>query len=281
MPVLSRPTRRRTGPEALRWPRSYRPPFTLSRGTCYLQAVIADSPVAFWRLEELAGFPADGIGTNPVTVTTGTPTRGVPGPLLSGDPSYATTFPAGTNFTVPDAPAIDVGDVFSIEFWLKRSAGVPGSGNLCGVINKGATGGNAYEVFIGGSDFLTLFNAGVGNVAFCDTQILNTDWHYAAVEKEAATIHWYLDGVQIADDIVTTPTYGNSTDVLVIGGETTSTNSFLGSLKDVALYNYRLGPTRVATHYAARSLACTMPIWYPAFAGGTFYEEPTDLLIEA
>lgn len=276
MPVPPVPARRRTGPQALRWPRSYRPQSTLSRGTCFFQEAVADSPVAYWRLGELSGNPQDSVGTNHVTALVGTAQYGQPGFLLPGDPDYCVRLGGAAGFVTPDAPALDVGDNFTIEFAIRPDA----VGLLQTIFDKGGTGGDAPSIIITSGNNLSLFSRNVGHVAFGSVvELAKPRWY--GVTKSGATTHWYTDGAQITDDPGTNTAFANSSDLLFLGCDTNSANFFTGLLDEVVFYRYALSGTRMAAHYAARSIACTLPIWYPSFFAATQYDEPTDSLIEA
>jgi len=214
----------------------------------YTAKVLADAPNAYWRLGEASGNPRDSVGTNNVNAVGGSPTYSVAGSLIR-DGNTAMTFPASSGLQVPDATALDVGDVFSIEFWVKRAAGSISDGNVHGIFNKQSTGGFAPQVFIGGSNILTLWSGAVGNVQFGATITDTTTWHHAVVTKSGATIRWYLDGALTPDDPGTATTFTNTTSVLIIAGEGLTTNSLLGSLDELALYNYALTAAQVSDHY--------------------------------
>jgi hypothetical protein len=86
----------------------------------YAAAVVADSPVSWWRLDEPPGSPgfADAMGRNPGTWTTA-PTLGVTG-VASGN--AAAYFPAGANAygEVPFAADINT-QPLTVECWVRTT----------------------------------------------------------------------------------------------------------------------------------------------------------------
>lgn len=228
------------------------PFYVVAYKATFRNAVLADGPRAYWRLGESSGLPQDIAGTNHVSSVAGSPTYGVAGG--TGDGNTAMTFPAGSCLVVPRAPALDVGDSFTIEFLVKRSTVVSG---LYGIFSGQHAGGDSPYVFIDGSGNPTLWSNGVGRVATCDTAILDTTaFHLGAVTKDGPACHWYLEGAQTPDDIASPYTYTNSTAPVAIGAETTSgTNSAEATLDEMLLYSYALSPARLAAHNAALSLA--------------------------
>jgi hypothetical protein len=112
-------------------------------GSVYAEAVLADSPVSYWRLGESSGTVAvDEMGTN-VGTYVGSITLGQTGALV-GDADTSVLFnPADSEITVADHASLDVGDVFSLECWVNRDsvAGTPG-----GLFMKGFTGFELHDL---------------------------------------------------------------------------------------------------------------------------------------
>src|SRR5207248_8254630 len=89
-------------------------------GGAYSTTVLADGPVAYWRLGETAGTAiADSSGNGRTGTASGGVTLGVPG-ALTGDPNTAVAFDGSTGkVTVPDATALRLNGTFPVGFFAK------------------------------------------------------------------------------------------------------------------------------------------------------------------
>src|SRR5262245_47625658 len=83
---------------------------------------MADAPRAYFRFREASGDPGDssGFGNNIRTVA-GTPQYRQPSPI-TGDPTDTSILLDNdpTTLSADDANSLDLGDVMSVEAWVKR-----------------------------------------------------------------------------------------------------------------------------------------------------------------
>lgn len=224
----------------------------------YRAAVMADSPVGYWRLgdptpaiaaDEIGIHPGKGIGTDVAA--------GVPG-ALANDPD--TAFHFGSQQT----SYIDMGDFFafpgtapySLELWAR----MVDDGNYKVFISKDdATSGSpdiGYEVFGGTS-------SGNGQVYFrrygtspsawnTITQPLPYSvWTYFVATYDGVTLRFYVNGAVAAGSAMG-GSEATSTSHLVFAGDVGGSGShFEGDLDEVAIYDKALDATRVAAHWQA------------------------------
>ena len=91
---------------------------TAARGGSYFDEVMADSPAAYWRMDEASGQPQDSSGNgNNTTTTSGTPTYSQPehwSPTLPA-PRSSSNRHRRTTSRHPDHATLDLGDVFTLE----------------------------------------------------------------------------------------------------------------------------------------------------------------------
>ena len=215
-------------------------------GPTYSATVLADAPVAYWRLGETSGTTAvDQKATSPGTYT-GSYALGQAGALSADTDTSISVGPSAGYVSVPDDPRFDLGDgPFSIEFWAKRSG--TGSGYL---LNKGNGG---YGVFFAGSDNKLHFEKVNTQATAQESGTTDQAWHHWAIVQGAGTANAiiYKDGVNS-----TTPnnqsTFVDTASPLEIGRQVSST-PFFGGLDEVAIYNKTLTGAQVAAHYAART----------------------------
>lgn len=217
----------------------------------YADVIIADTPVAYWRLGEPSGSPLDSSGNGHTLTANGSPTYGVTG-ALNGDPNTAMTFNGTTQYLqVLHASWMDFGDVFTFETWAKRPAAV----NLFEYLVRLYDPGPSLELRAG-VPYLrtssTLLRHG--------TDITGSDWHHVVVTKDADDAFVYIDGADVTvfddDDTAEDGTYA-----LVIAADVDGqAEPFAGSLDEVAVYDYALSAEQVLAHYTAGITAPAEPV---------------------
>lgn len=209
----------------------------------YVDEVLADAPVSWWRLGE-GGITTDEqpaaatLSNAAVTTTPGLPaTSPGLGALFNGSSSVL--------YTVTAVPAHNLGDgPLTLELWFKRTR----SGVLEILIDKGS---NAYQLYIGTSGQIVFGKSVVGGTLVSTAAINDTFPHHLVVTKNGAAQAMYLDGVAIATT-VTNQTLVDNASGLVLGRYAASALYFFsGVLDEVALYNTVLSAARVAAHYNA------------------------------
>jgi hypothetical protein len=199
---------------------------------------LADGAVAFWRLGERAGrVAADSAGANPGLFTGGF-LLGQPG-AVPGDTAAA--FNGTTGFVqVPDAPALHLGDRFSIEMWVKLAS--------LGRTARGLWLHDA-QLFVDGLGQIVFRKPLVDTIARSTATIDDTaGFHHVVVTKDGADVHLYLDGVDVTGP-VRNRTITKLARRLTIGGG--GTDLVHGTLDEVALYPRALSAAQVVSHYSA------------------------------
>jgi Domain of unknown function (DUF1929)/Concanavalin A-like lectin/glucanases superfamily/Kelch motif len=212
----------------------------------YRDAVLADSPVGYWRLAETFGPAVDATGNAAPGGYLGGVTRGVPG-ALAGDSNLAARFDGTDDYvSVPDNNALDTGDVFSYELWVKRGALQGATQRL---LHKGA---GVASLGFGLNNKLVLIPGGTGALTLASSTIAITDqnWHHVVATKSGGEVHLYIDGV---DRTVagTNTTLGLNTTALNIGRASTGSAYASGDIDEVAIYPTALPAPRVLAHYQA------------------------------
>lgn len=212
-------------------------------GGDYLALIKADGATVCWRLAEASGTTAaDSVdsapGTYGGTFTLGQATLqpdGTTGVLLDGTSGV---------ITIADAAALHLGDVFTIEGWIKYTS-TPVA--LVGLLH--ATTANAPSVRVDATGHLVLQASGGSVIVTATTAIADTTWHHVAITKTGSVVHLYLDGVDV------TGTVTNSTLVSTAAGFTLgaigAANFFGGTMADWALYPTALSSSQVSVHVTA------------------------------
>jgi hypothetical protein len=215
----------------------------------YESEVLADSPRGYWKLGEASGNPQDSSGNaRHVTAVNGTPTYGQAGPI-SG--TNAILFDGTTeNFTVPDQAGLDLGDVFTIEAWVKRgSAGgaIVGKGNGAYCLRMLSTG----ETLLLSSDTAEIVQSTIA--------VPSTGWHHIVATKSGATCRLYIDSANVTGTVTNATCIDSAFDLVIGGDHGGNQDYFDGTIGQVAVYATALSSTRVSVHYAAASVI--VPVW--------------------
>jgi glucuronoarabinoxylan endo-1,4-beta-xylanase len=146
--------------------------------------------VAWWKAEDNA---LDSVGTN-----NGTPVGGVT--YTNGEVGQAFSFNGSSYVQVPDAPALELTNVLTIEFWVRREQFATEDY----LVNKGGDwtyGTLNYGVTIPGANFPPAPNSLTFNFANGTRHsgsITDFNWHHCAVVARNGDVDptFYIDGVQ-------------------------------------------------------------------------------------
>jgi len=233
----------------------------------YYDSIIADSPIAYWRLGESSGTNAvDEVGSNDGTYQN-SPTLGVTGPLVSDtDTAMNIAVSSTQRMLVLDDPDLRPGlGSWSMEIWFrtttiqfanlftKRSSSSPFSQYSCAMSGASSHGGagTGSHISVGyiGTAFSSERSCYTVNNGWNDGV-----WHHLVVVANQTDdeVYIYIDNVLqtiIKDFFVGGwPTISNVDNFSVgdnVGG------GFAGDLDEMALYNYALSAAQVDDHYTA------------------------------
>jgi hypothetical protein len=253
----------------------------------YPRQILADHPLAFWRLDESSGDTAfdyvggyNGLYTNveldftaPYDPTTD-PTEGfAPGfGIEETNNSYVGWVPTNVNFASPT----NVNGDFSVECWLQEYTVIGDAG----IISIGyGNGGEQFALDCGGNDpahdlrFYVRDAAGTAEGAVSTfAASSSTGWHHVVgvCDESSGHVYIYIDGTNGGTGSI--PVDGGvqaSAQSLTIGARqagigTQYDNQFLGAIDEVAVYNYALTPAQVAAHYYASGVGPIITSLTPA-----------------
>jgi hypothetical protein len=200
----------------------------------YSDAVLADSPLAYYRLQETAGTVAANIGTAGATLNGSTatfanaqvapstqPQIGQPGPrptdLVNGLPlvgfeadnvGIRQTNNNGAQGTVPDNALLDITGALTLEAWVKKNATQVSGGNNEGIIGKflGSGDQRSYALAVAntGSALQFIVNttgASAGNTTYSPAGYAlpaGGDWvHIVGVYVPSTSITVYVNGAVV------------------------------------------------------------------------------------
>ena len=218
--------------------------------TGYDQAVLADSPAAYWRLGESSGTSAaDASGSGNAGTYQNAPTLGAPG-LISGTNTSVLFDGADDRVLAPDSTSLSPTGAVSVEAWARAASLAPSSGGYRTIVLKS------------GSYWLRVDNAGgvqrarfyirdagtyYGVTAAGVTIATGTTYHLVGT-YDGTTLRIYVNGVEMGS-AAHTGAVDDTTAALLISNPPGST--WDGRLDEVAVYGQALSATRVQAHFDA------------------------------
>lgn len=260
--------------------------------TAYSRVVIADSPVAYWRLDETNGSTnaVDSVGSfagaysyTPPDLTFGYPS-GIPNDTDTGIHVTNTAY-----VTIPYALELNpVSGPWSYEFWIQPTfqdtanfhAPISAEGNQ----NSGAnlTGWNIYQ-HVQSYWTWNIFNGGPNGSftsEFVDHPVVVGSWYYMVLTDDGTNMNWFVNNRLVLTESVSGVGFvqnGINGDPGVAGGPTTLAirsdgvfGGWAGGIEDLAVYNYVLNPAQInyhflnTTHLTAVQVGSELVLTWPA-----------------
>jgi hypothetical protein len=211
--------------------------------------VLADGPIAYWRLGESGGTTAvDASGHAHTGTYLGGVALGVPAALV-GDTDTAARFNGSNGMVqVPDSASLRLNGSWSIEFWAKQ---ISYRNTYPGILGKGdPTKPEGFGIWSDSRGALWFMRnkkvSGSGNGA------LTTAYRYFVVTYDTGSnkMRWYVNGALATTTTIALPN-GNGSQPFLLG----QGYGYYGNndLDEVAVYGAPLSSSQVATHYAAGS----------------------------
>lgn len=228
---------------------------TASTGTAttgYVPTIQADTPLAYYRLDELSGTIADDISGNANQGTLhGSVTLGVTGLLFSGSDT-AMSFDGSTGYISLPTSFVPTGaHAWSIEAWCKP-AGLPASPNFTTLVAMGtAASHEKASLLIHNNSGSIKFVLSCFSADITGTTTVNTGTIYHVVGTyDGTNTRLYVNGALEAGP---TPFTLNLVATFAsIAAENSGAADFLnGTIDEPAFYNYALSAAQISAHYVA------------------------------
>lgn len=229
-------------------------------GTTYQQAVLANSPVIYYRFSETSGTSAANLGSATGAGTyTGGFTLGTPGAVACESTSSAVTLNGSTGHVVRPNGTTASTNTFTEEAWFRTTTG---GGKIAGWGNSRNSASTTYDRQLYLSNTGTLYfgvNPSTKSVISSPGTYLDGLWHHVAATLGTNGMRLYVDGVEVAANAAVTTAgtayagYWRTGYDTVTGWTGAPTNPwFTGDLDEVAFYASTLTAAQIATHYAER-----------------------------
>lgn len=223
----------------------------------YAETVLADGPVAYYRLEDPAGtfvvtnavnpdlnqgnvnydglatypqFQQAGIGSNSVTFHLYTPEGGEP---------------QASNIEIPWAAELNPEGAFTTEFWVQATSW--GTSSRCVVSSFQDYNAGWWFRQEAGSTPRWLYVHNGGGIFMATGPIVKNEWMHIAVTYDGTTVRLYANGQQTWTS--TTTPKPNTFGPLKIGGSSAPDGYFDGGLDEVAIYSKALSVDQLKLHY--------------------------------
>jgi hypothetical protein len=229
----------------------------------YAQVVLGDTPVAYWRLGETNGTVAhdywgghDGTYLNVLLAQPGYNTNDTDTSATFGNLSPTDSYVSGIQGI--DFSTFANNATFSVEAWVNG----PNTQNTggAGIVTYGyGNGGEQFDLDTGNGGRFRFSIRDAVNVAHNANSSVgpNSTWQHVVgvCDEPNGLIHLYVNGIETATTGISGGIQMGTTPVS-IGSRKSGFNSnynlnFVGSIDEVAIYNYALTPAQVQNHYAA------------------------------
>lgn len=227
----------------------------------YARVVMADDPVAFWRLDEadasVTAVDAAGSFDGQYTLGPGAITYGVaPGIPQETNPAVAVTGKA--HVQIPWALELNPHGPFTVELWFQPASLNPGPDFRNVISSEGAgpnwNGPNGWLLYHMPDDTLSwvLFSRGWdGKWLGGGGPVEAGTWYHAVLTYDGALFHTYLNGDSIATQAY--PAFVPNGDGFTSLGFRFDGNGagFEGAIDEVAFYRKALSPDQIRAHSSA------------------------------
>jgi hypothetical protein len=215
----------------------------------YAATVIADGPVAYYRLGDGGGSAIDQMG-GPNGTFQGAITVGPN--LLPVSAGASFTFNGATYISVPDSPATRLGaGAWTIEGWGRLTA----SPSYFSTID---TNNRPYAFYFQSlnTGFVGAGGTSSSGLPALPAVSLNTPFYFVCSVDASTNCVIYINGTANAS---TLSGHGSTNSAIGFGIGFTSSSlgeaGWVGQLQEMALYNKVLSAAQVSAHYAAASVA--------------------------
>ena len=217
--------------------------------TDYPRAVLAAKPVAYWTFDETGATPGTVVKDIVRGVHSGTYSgkgyrQGAPG-AIRAEAGTSAKLDGSTFVTFCGRGLLPVGaSPRTVELWFN---GADTHNRTLFVYGTVPAGGQLWEITLRQGNLELHY---WGNSVVAPTPITPDVWHHVAVTYDGkTTVQIYLDGKLAGSG--TTPTFNTNSEIFGIGGSAYNTRSapWIGSIDEVAVYDYVLPAEIIAQHY--------------------------------
>jgi hypothetical protein len=214
----------------------------------YSAAVIADSPVSYWRLGEASGTTAaDERGVNPGAYVN-SPTLGATSLLATDTTNKAVALDGSNdNVRIANSATLGLSSPLSLEAWIKPSS-LPTAGAFASILTKA----ESYSLQFNGPrlEFTIMQNGARRRLQAPSGAIVAGQAYHVVGTYDGTTQRLYVNGAQVASAALSGPASASSS-ALYVGSWSGSSEFFKGTIDEPAVYGSTLSAARVSAHFGA------------------------------
>lgn len=239
--------------------------------TSYVTTVLADSPTAYYRLNEAVGSTnaVDSTSNHYNGAISSNVTAGQSGPIVS--PADTAMLFSGGFITLPTATNGAGWSTLSFEVWFKLTSLPTAFENVVGAYTTATNSG--YQLFLNTTGLLE-FTVGNGTTnvtaSYAPGWSTNT-WYYVVGTWDGTTIRLYVNSPSALATASLSGTVGNAGVAPRIGSTANGSSTFLGTIGQVGIYHACLSPAQITNHTRTGngSLLSTSALFPPAIRRST------------
>jgi len=226
-------------------------PFILGGALSYSATIIADGPVAYWRLGESSGNFLDEIGSNDL-VTTGSITFSQTSLLASDTGNTACSFTGGARGVLTSALGFSDYPV-TLEFLFNSTATSTDTAVFFGDVSVGNDFMSARLLGGGTKAISASIDDTTGIEETNGNDVLNdgADYHVIAVYASATDRRVYIDSVLDGSSAVSAAFPAVDTFAVGRNEDSSPGNNWVGDLDEVSIWNVAMTETMRDAHFAA------------------------------
>jgi hypothetical protein len=220
----------------------------------YSAAILADTPYAYWRLDETSGtVAADSSGNGRDGVFVAGPLLGQGGALAEGGNSAVRFSAASGQYVNIPLPFGGVGwSEITVEAWI-NILGL--TGDFQAIVSSTGTGVVHFQAFQGGGINVVYGSPGSGALPIIAPNP-NTGWRHVVMTSKPGEQKLYVDGNLVGSDTAAVNQISAATSIR-IGSGFSNGRFFDGLIDEVAIYRTALSEAQIDTHFAAANQAAT------------------------
>lgn len=228
-------------------------PATPTTPLSYKSTILADHPVAYWRLDEASGTAmVDATGNGNDGAYAGAVTLGQPGALASDGDTAVGFDPAGGEASVASTTSLQVNPV-TIELWINKRTDAEYGAYVSKNFAPGAGGGTGWFQLLNDHHNGRLeFRVTEDNPTLVSSKILDLHiWYYVVATYDGTTAKLFIDG-KLDSSVAIAATAKQTADPLYIGRRADGLFND-AVLDEIAIYPTALSSNRIAAHWRAAS----------------------------
>ncbi|RYD27027.1 MAG: hypothetical protein EOP86_25130, partial [Verrucomicrobiaceae bacterium] len=217
----------------------------------YAQAVLADKPIGWWRLDETAAVTAEDIAGGNNGEYINEPLTGADGiPGFATGKAVAFDGASSQKIDIPWTPVLN-GTTFSVECWAFVEGG---ENNYRSPVTSRDDGPQRGYIIYAGAENTWQFWTGTGTGwnSIAGPAVVIGEWAHLVATVSGATKQFYVNGV-LAGTATSDLSLNMARPLRIGGGATEGDGTFFfnGTVDEVAYYDTVLSAGRVSAHYAA------------------------------